>query len=382
MRAVHELEYMQDDGIPALAVASVDGDWQVRMAAVHALGPLGRDATPILKYLMRHEPCPVVRLIILNNLGSQAPEGAEAQAIDWMLSASNAEVNNCSDQARPGRAAWAAPLVGSVAKRPMVTAPAPPPRRPAPPAPRPEPEESHESVVTADVAVKPVEPVAPKAESAPDSPTKNARYMELDSLLADRGPKESLDPAQKIGRRPDASPAVNIAPSAPQRPDARAEMPRRETGKAESLPKPVVPTPSFERPTEAEAKFEAADGRAPHDAVPDLIRSLKSADARTRARAADELGNRGAAAVSAVPALIAVLKDASPRVRASASLALGNIGSVDDGTVPLLVKALKDKNLDVRYAATLALSRIPTPAARRAFRKYVGEDGRREIDRR
>ena len=61
-------------------------------------------------------------------------------------------------------------------------------------------------------------------------------------------------------------------------------------------------------------------------------------------------------------------------------MALGNIGSDDESVVPLLVKALKDKNPDVRYAAALALSRAGTPEARAAFKKRLGEDGRREIE--
>jgi HEAT repeat protein len=129
------------------------------------------------------------------------------------------------------------------------------------------------------------------------------------------------------------------------------------------------------------AAFEAADGKPPHDAMPDLLLALKNGNPRARARAADVLGSFGGAAAAAVDALIDALKDKSPRVRASAGLALGNIGADDARVVPLLVKELKDKSPDVRYAASLALSRIETPAARAAFKESLGEDARQAIER-
>ncbi len=340
MRAVHELEYAEEAGIPALTIAAVDGDWQVRMAAVHALGPLGPKTEPILAAIMKHEPCPLVRLIALHNLGSRAAEGAEEKAIDWMFSASSAQINDCRDQPQPGRAPWASNL-GRQAQ-----APAP----------------------------------APAAQAA--APTKNERYAELDALLADAsGPPETLGEASKISRRPAPAPPVKIALETPPRPNANAELTARRTGKPETLPRPVVTTPAPERPLAATGVFEAAGSKAPHDALPELLLALKNGGVKTRSRAADELGSSGAAAASAVPALLAALKDPNARVRASAGLALGNIGSVDGRVVPLLVKALKDKNPDVRYAALLALSRIETPAAREAFKKHLGEDARRAIER-
>ena len=103
IRTVHELEYLQEDGIAVLSVAAVDGDWQVRMAAVHALAPLGSKSTPILKTILSNEPCPVVRLIALHDLGSKAAEGAEEKELSWIFSATVAQVNACRDQPEPGR---------------------------------------------------------------------------------------------------------------------------------------------------------------------------------------------------------------------------------------------------------------------------------------
>lgn len=377
MRTVHELEYLQEDGIPALTVAAVDGDWQVRMAAVHALAPLGSKSVPILSAILKNEPCPVVRLIALHDLGSRAKEGDEEKEISWMFSATAAQVNACRDQPEPGRASWAAalhlpgPPPAPAAARPAARAAAP--RRPA--------EESHERVVTADVPKpKPAARPEPAAEPPPPPPTKDERYAELDALLAEPA-AETLGDAAQIPRRPaaEAPRVAALAAGARAKPDGSV-APVRDRPAAETMPPPVVNAEAPEKPAEAPAIFEAAGGKAPHDAVPELILALKKGGAVSRARAADELGSLRGAAAPAVPALLASLKDKNPRVRASASLALGNIGADDKAVVPLLVKALKDKNLDVRYAAALALSRAGTPEARAAFKRRLGEDGRREID--
>jgi hypothetical protein len=387
MRTVHELEYLQEDAIPALSVAAVDGDWQVRMAAVHALAFLGPKATPVMMSVLKHEPCPVVRLITLHNLGSQAADGAEEQAMGWIFSASNADVNNCVDQAGPGRAPWASKIVAR----------APPPAAPARPAVRPrektEPEPavaSDDTPLTPDIP-KPTPPAAPPPPKAADeAPQKSARYAQLDLLLADSsgppGPKEKLLGVPPLPERPDSATAAPRAAEAPSRPETKDSLSApRPTGTPETLPHPVVTLPAPEPNDQSAATFEDADGKvpmAPHDSLPDLLLALQSPDAKTRSRAADQLGSSGAAASPAVPALVAALRDKSPRVRASASLALGDIGASDRGVVPLLVKALKDKNIDVRYAAALALSRIKTPEARAAFERHIDEAARRAIERR
>jgi HEAT repeat protein len=352
MRTVHELEYLQDAAIPALAVAAVDGDWQVRMAAVHALAFLPK-ATPILKRVLWNEPCPVVRLITLHSLGSAVDDDAEERTLAWINGASSRQINDCRDQAAPGRAAWAAKIVRRTPEVPAgrVSASGP---RPAPPAPEPAaaPEEFDDAPLTPDVPKKAAAPAPP--ESA--APTKSARYAELDALLSEPfGEKGALDGAPKLP---------------PRKPDAK-----------ETFPRPAAAPPAAEHPVEGPAGYEPAGGKAPHDALPDLLLALKNGNVKTRSRAADELGFRGDAASAAVPALMAALRDASPRVRASAGLALGNIGAADAGVVPLLVKALKDKSADVRYAAALGLSRIDAPAARDAFKKRIGEDARRAIER-
>jgi hypothetical protein len=380
MRTVHELEYMQEAAIPALAVAAVDGDWQVRMAAVHALAFLPK-ATPIMKTVLKNEPCPVVRLITLHNLGSAAADGAEERAMGWIFSASNAQINDCRDQAAPGRAAWA----GKVVRQMPAAAPAAAvlPIRPHVPAETgAAPAGSDDRALTPDIPRPAAAPAAPETEPAPETPTKKARYAELDALLSEpTGPKETLGGAPGSAPRPSAPPAAPPAAGTPARPDERAGLsPTRKTGAPEKIPKPPAAETARENAAEAPAAFEAAGTKAPHDALPDLLAALKSRDVKTRSRAADQLGSSGAAAGAAVPALMAALRDKSPRVRASAGLALGNIGADDAGVVALLVEALKDKNADVRYAAALALSRIETPEAREAFKKHIAEDARRAIE--
>ncbi len=335
IRAVHELEYMHDAAIPGLALAMEDGDWQVRLTAVQALSPRSVEGLAAMRRLLKHEPCPVVRLMTLHALGSHGPDGEEQlKAMRWLSYASPQEVNACRDQAGPGRASWARRRGGA----PSAAAAAPPSARPAElpgrePAYRasaPEPEEiaqSHDVVVTPD----PVPRAAPAAvRRAPEElpePTKFQRRIELDAILDE----------------PPSAPERGKAPSS----NAIA----RASGTPESLGRPF-----------------ALPGRG-GDYAP---------DAQT---AADELGRRGAAAEAAVPALMRALRDKSPRVRSSAGLALGNIGVASEDVVALLIKALKDRSGDVRYAAALGLSRIDTPEANKAFRAHVSAEARATIDK-
>lgn len=360
IHAVHELDYMQDGGLPGLQRATEDGDWQVRMTAVHALGARGVQGAPILNKLLKNETCPVVRLMTLHSLGSLGPEGEEAKAMAWISDARTQDVNACRDQTGPGRAAWArgAPKAAArEAERPREKT------APAVAAPPPEPavsEEPEDAVVTRDPVPPPLLPILskrapPPAEELP-APTKFQRHTELDSLLE------------------------SSAPAAPRR-GVVLSMRSRSSGTPESLPWPVAPIPREHEVTAPGLIMKDAGGKAAFDALPGLLRALKQGDARTRARAADDLGHLGAKAAPAVPALMDALGDRGPRVRASAGLALGNIGTAHRSVVPLLTKALKDASEDVRYAAALALSRIDTAEARDAFSRHVGKEARRAIDR-
>ncbi|PIR15235.1 MAG: hypothetical protein COV48_15520, partial [Elusimicrobia bacterium CG11_big_fil_rev_8_21_14_0_20_64_6] len=300
------------------------------------------------------------------SLGSLGPEGEEAKAMGWIFDASNKEVNACQDQPGPGLASWARE------RRPAKRAsPAPPwkaPRRvranaAAPavtPSPAPVAEESDDEVVTRD----PEPPAAPppaavkrtaRRETLP-APTKFERHIELDALLE-----------------------VSTAPVLRQ--GVVLGMVGRSTSAPENLPLAVGLIPREHVVDAPGLIMQDAGGKAPHDALPPLLRILKHGNARMRARAADDIGHMGTAAAPAVPALLSALRDRTAAVRASAGLALGNIGATEASVVPLLTKALKDRNEDVRYAAALALSRIDTPASRKAFNRHIGKEAQLAIDR-
>lgn len=376
IHAVHELEYMHDEGLAGLAIAVDDGDWQVRMTAVHAIGPRGVEGAPILKRLLKYEPCPVVRLMTLHNLGSMGPEGEEAKAMGWINDATNKEVNACRDQPGPGRAPWArvrgaqkgsVSVTGSLAfieqndRIRKVRQKIPQKRA------EPEVDEVENEIVTRDPILPPKTPAGltlvrtnpkfGKSQETLPAPTKFQRHTELDALLDES--------TTTIARR-----------------GVVLEMQGRSTAAPEHLPWPVAPVPrEHEVNAPGVLMADAGTAKTPHDAIPDLLRALKKGDVSTRARAADDLGHLGAKAAEAVPALMAALADRAARVRASAGLALGNIGAEDPRVVPLLTKALKDKSEDVRYAAVLGLSRIDTPEARDAFNRHVSKEARSAIDR-
>lgn len=363
IHAVHEFDYMQDNGLPGLALATEDGDWQVRLTAVHALSGRGAEGAVILNKLLRHEPCPVVRLMTLHSLGSLGPEGEEAKAMSWIFDADNKAVN-CRDQAGPGRASWAGGKKTAKASAKPLPKAAPPPA-PEPdrtprgvPVPRaePVPDDPPDWVVTRDPVTAPARKPSRQPEELSE-PTRFQRHTELDAIL-------------------DAS----TAPAA--RPGVALAMRSRNAAAPENLPLAVGLIPREHEMTAPGAIMkDAGAGKAAHDALPGLLRALKAGDARTRARAADDLGHLGAKAAPAVPALIKALGDRSAPVRASAGLSLGNIGAAHESVVPLLTKALKDRSEDVRYAAALALSRIDSPDARAAFSRHVGKEARRAVDR-
>ena len=347
IHAVHELDYMQEEGLSGLARATEDGDWQVRLTAVHALSGRGTEGAPILKKLLKHEPCPVVRLMTLHSLGSLGPEGEEAKAMGWISDASIKQIA-CLDQPGPGRASWAG---GKPKARRAAAAPPPEPVRKAPWAAAPA--ERDGRVVTRD-PLPPAAPARPKEELP--APTKFQRHTELDALL-------------------------DMSTAAAPRAGVALAMRGRSTAAPENLPLAVGLIPREHEVSAPGVIMKDAGGKAAFDALPGLLRALKQGDARTRARAADDLGHLGSKAARAVPALMAALGDRSASVRASASLSLGNIGTAHESVVPLLTKALRDLSEDVRYAAALALSRIDTSEARDAFNRHVGKEARRAIDR-
>jgi HEAT repeat protein len=88
------------------------------------------------------------------------------------------------------------------------------------------------------------------------------------------------------------------------------------------------------------------------------VRALRDPDAKVRKRAADVLGNVGAADATVVPALATALKDQDRVVREATVLALLKMGSAAKDAAPALVEASKDSDARVRSYAAKALEKI------------------------
>jgi serine/threonine-protein kinase len=165
-------------------------------------------------------------------------------------------------------------------------------------------------------------------------------------------------------------PAVSSQPPAPSRPSPPASAPAVTTLVAHATPPPVstrpAPTsePSVASKTTPPPTPEPARPTTP--AVPPvvqgLVQSLAAADAGTRWRAAEALGNLGAEARPAVPALTGVLRDRSPDVRWRAAEALGKIGADAASSVPSVAALLDDTDDLVRGEAAKALGRFGSAA--------------------
>lgn len=209
----------------------------------------------------------------------------------------------------------------------------------------------------------------PKAE-----PLDPERARAIDDLLAeDRFPKRKASSAE-----PDDVEALLA------REDRKLEL--KEEGESdkpepESLqsPPPIEMRGSPDVHAAGTLMGDPGSPKPAHDAVPGLLEALGSMDAKTRSRAADELGKLGPKAASAVEPLRGLLRDSSARVRSSAILALGNIGPAASASVKDIVKALRDPSAAVRYSAALALSRIDTPAAKKAFSRYLRKEALRSL---
>lgn len=93
--------------------------------------------------------------------------------------------------------------------------------------------------------------------------------------------------------------------------------------------------------------------------VPSFIKLLKNKDPKTRANAAEDLGQVGAIraqdAEAAVKPLMELLRDKEPNVRRAAALALGRIRLEAKTVVPEVAKLLDDKSLAVIQGAATAL---------------------------
>lgn len=409
---VQALYDLGDEGLaalPLLIYSSDDADWQIRLTAVHFMGKLGGPAAPALGDIVRVEPCPYVRVSALRWLTGMGPAGAGVlravmtpederemevipdrygtermgkplvidapggsmtpeffdHGLDLRVCASS-EYANRRKRGRPPASASPAPFAAAPAPRPA--------RAVAAEAAGEEPEEdSFEPVATPPVRVD--RAAATRPEVLPESPPgAHVALIETEAPIPRAVRRGGLD----LGSAGDPEGAPEIMPRAGPGFEPRpapvprglpAETPERRA-LASAVPRAPLPPPEvmpaagpglYREPVErGEARLvaDAGTGKPENDPVPELIRRLAFAEPRTRARAADELGKRGPAALPAVPALRRALKDRDRRVRASAVLALGGVGSSVAGVGDDLRRALRDKNEDVRFSAVIALHRF------------------------
>lgn len=409
VQALYDLGEEGKEALPLLVYSSDDADWQVRLTAVHFMGKIGPAAAPALGDIVRVEPCPNVRVSALRWLSGMGPAGV-AVLREVMTPEDEREMESLPD--RFGTERMGKPLVidapgGAMTaeffdhgpdfrvcasseyanrrKRRRVPASAQAARAAPPLAPvqalgDAPPDDSFEPVSTP--PIRPGKPSGPAPERLPDAPPGTpVAVIEVDPPLpADAETKRSRPsleiadarpsgvpetmPKAGPGFEPRETPAPREVPlEKPERRAVAAAAPRAPLPPAETMP---AAGPGLHRePTErgeAGLVADAGTGKPENDPVPELIRRLSASEPRTRARAADELGKRGAAALPAVPALRRALKDRDRRVRASAVLALGGVGGSVDGVAGDLRRALRDKNEDVRFSAVIALHRLqPAP---------------------
>jgi hypothetical protein len=392
VQALYDLGEDGKEALPLLDYSSNDADWQVRLTAVHFMGKIGPAAAPALGEIVRVEPCPNVRVSALRWLSGMGPAGREILK-EVMTPEDEREMETLPD--RFGTERMGKPLVidapgGSMTaeffdhgpdfrvcasseyanRRTRRRAPAAAPAaRGSSPSTQARalgdaslPDDSFEPVSTP--PVRPGKPVARAPERLPDAPPGTpVAVIEVDPPLpADARPAGVPETMPKAG--PGFAPRETLAPrdvpvETPERRAVAADSPRAPLPTAETIPAvgPGIRREPTER-GEASLVDDAGTGKPENDPVPELLRRLSSSEPRVRARAADELGKRGAAALPAVPALRRALMDRDRRVRASAVLALGGVGGSVDGVDGDLRRALRDRNEDVRFSAVIALQRL------------------------
>lgn len=160
------------------------------------------------------------------------------------------------------------------------------------------------------------------------------------------------------------SPRVREFPPGPQRSVERGFVaddvaPRGPSRRPEDLPDPAT----FRRHAELDALLENSTATIPRRGVVAFLSARSTAAPESLPWSAEPIAREHP--VSA-PGLI--MPDAG--------------GKAPHDPLPGLLRALKQGDVRMRYAVALALSRIDTPEAREAFRRHIGKEARRAIDRR
>ncbi|MDE2512053.1 MAG: HEAT repeat domain-containing protein, partial [Elusimicrobia bacterium] len=293
VHATHELGDLGADGLPGLRVAAEDADWQVRMTAVHLMGRVGEAAVPDLARVLRSEPCREVRLTALHWLGAIGGEKA-SEALRGGLSDESGMVRLMGRywlDKSAGRPEGAEPDAAAAEDEDLKFCEASPEPRRAPwasekrTAPKATDDDSGSHVVTPDpprpaVAPTALVPTEAAKKAAGNDASDRERLKELDALLS-----------------PDSGKDGDALSAAPARRSPRAELTERKERKPpESMPRGAPGLPP-RPPTEtagAAIMPDAGTGRPQNDPFPALLKLLKDSDPAKRARAADDLGKRGA----------------------------------------------------------------------------------------
>jgi len=136
-----------------------------------------------------------------------------------------------------------------------------------------------------------------------------------------------------------------------------------------------------------QARLDAGDFLIKKEDVPKAIARLKSGSPAEKAKAAKDLGDRGAVKFNDVVEAIEPLKvllanDANGKVRAAAAEALGKIAPEPPDTVLLLLKSLKeDKDEEVKIADMFAIARMGPDAkvAMNELQKYAKDKDNKKL---
>ncbi len=378
INVLYDAGEMGDAGLPLLRYASDDADWQVRLTAAHFMGKLGLMAAPALGEIAREEPCPNVRVSAMRWLAGMGPAGNRILK-EVMSPEDERDMENIPDRfgtERMGKPLVIDPPGGSMtsdffdhgldlrvcSSSEYANRRRRGPRRAKWAVPAADLPQRFEVVVTPPVRIAAVKAATSRL---PESPAPTTMVLIEPETPLPRRPETMPPGGPGFEPREAPSPTVAYSPVAGARP-VMATSPRAPLPAGEVMP--TAPE-GFNHPAveqgEALLVADAGTGKPENDPVPELIKRLSAPEPRTRARAADELGKRGEAALPATGALRRALKDRDQRVRASAVLALGGVAGSVDGVVGELRRALRDKNEDVRFSAVIALQRLqPAPRKR------------------
>ncbi len=124
----------------------------------------------------------------------------------------------------------------------------------------------------------------------------------------------------------------------------------------------------------------ASQGEAAAEAIPPIIRLLRTEDPNLRGQAAEVLGKFGPSAKVAVAALLTALDDMKDHVRKSAENALNAVSPIESETADEALEALRHGDISQRLAAVCDLVRPGSTAQQKIHSKTQVETLRIALD--